>query len=216
MRTGDPSALLGVARAQAFRARLEPAHAAEAWREAGRAAEVALQRVAPDFAAAVARGESPARAAARVGAGGAEPLYYLGLAGMGMAQERGMSAVLAVRGGAMALLERAAELDETVDRGGPRRALGAWRATLPSAAGGGAAAARRELARARALFPAEPFTDLEEARTLAVLLQDRDRFDALLRGVQTHDEARVPERAPEARLARKLALELAARRDRLF
>jgi hypothetical protein len=127
-----------------------------------------------------------------------------------------MAAVLAVRDGARAMMERAAALDETVDYGGPRRALGAWLATIPSAAGGGAAAARRELERARALDPDYQLTRVREAETLAVLLQDAQRFDALLDAVLAFDPARRPEIAPENRLAQRLARDLKARRGRLF
>jgi hypothetical protein len=135
---------------------------------------------------------------------------------MGMAQSRGMSAVLAVREAARALMQRAAELDERVDHGGPRRALGAWLATLPSAAGGGAAAARAQLERARALSPVYQLTKVRDAEVLAVLLQDAARFDALLREVLAFDVAAAPEIAPENRLAQRLARALVARRDRLF
>jgi TRAP transporter T-component len=216
LRPGDPAADVPLARAQAFRAQSSPREAREAWREASRAAERALRAAAPAFAEAIDRGEEPARAAASVSARGAEPLYWLALATMGMAQARGMAAVLAVKDAARAMMERAAALDEKVDHGGPRRALGAWLATIPSAAGGGAAAARQQLERARALAPDYQLTRVREAESLAVLLQDAPRFDALLDAVLAYDVARRPEIAPENRLAQRLARDLKARRDRLF
>lgn len=213
---GDPAPLLALARAEAYRALAAPAAARDAWRESSRAAEGALRLVAPAFAQALERGEDAARAAGQVGASGAEPLYSLSLAVMGMAQARGMAAVLAVKDAARAMMARAAELDERLDSGGPRRALGAWLATLPSAAGGGAAASRAQFERARALAPLCQLTRVREAQTLAVLIQDRQRFDALLQEVLAFDESRAPAIAPENRIAKQLARELLARRDRLF
>ena len=212
----DAGALLALARAEAFRARAAPGDAREAWHEASSAAERALRVLAPPFAEAVARGEDPSRAAARVEAPAAEALYWLALATMGGAQARGMAAALAVKDAARAMMERAAALDERVDFGGPRRALGAWLATLPSAAGGGAARAREQLDRARTLAPAYQLTDVVDARVLAVLLQDRARFDALLARVLAFDDASAPEMGPENRLAKAQARALVARRDRLF
>jgi hypothetical protein len=219
LRAGDVSARLGIARAQAFRARASPAEAREAWRDCARAAEEALEAVAPGFAEALEKGDKGqdmAHAAAAVNARGAEPLYWMALATMGMAQERGMVALLAVKDAARAMMERAGELDERIDYGGPRRALGAWLATLPSAAGGGAAAARRQLEKALALFPAYQLTRVIDAQVLAVLLQDKARFEAELNQVLAFDESKAPEIGPENRLAKKLARELLARRGRLF
>ncbi len=216
LRPGDAAAPLALARAQAYRALAMPAAAQDAWREASRAAERALRSAVPSFAAAIDRGDAPARAAARAEAPGAEPLYWLALATMGMAQARGMAAVLAVKDDARTMMERAAELDQRIDFAGPRRALGVWLATIPSAAGGGAGAARAQFERARSLFPAYQLNLVRDAETLAVLLQDRGRFEALLGEVLSFDEARAPEIAPENRLAKKLARSLMARRDRLF
>jgi hypothetical protein len=87
---------------------------------------------------------------------------------------------------------------------------------VPSAAGGGAAAARAELERARAIAPAYQLTRVRDAEVLAVLLQDGARFDALLQEVLASDPERSPEIAPENRLAQRLARDLLKRRDRLF
>lgn len=213
---GDPAAELGLARALAFRAQAEPGVAGEAWPAAARAAERALRRLAPAFAAAVDAGAAPAEAAARVEAPGAEPLYWLALATWSSAQQKGVSALLAVKDAALAMMERAAALDERVDFGGPQRALGAWRASLPGPAGGGAAAARTHFERARAVAPAYQLTRVREAETLCVLLQDRARFEALIGEVLAADEAALPEAAPENRLAKRLAEGLRARAGRLF
>jgi len=216
LRPADGAPLVALARAHAFHALSTPAAARDAWREASRAAERALRLAAPAFAAATDGGDDPARAAPSVGAAAAEPLYWVAVATMGMAQARGMSAVLAAKDAARGMMERAAELDERLDHGGPRRSLGAWLATIPSAAGGGAAAARKELDRALSLDPAYQLTRVRDAETLAVLLQDRKRFEGLLGDVLAFDEARAPGIAPENRLAKRLARELLARRDRLF
>ena len=216
LRPDDPAPLLALARAQAFRAQAAPGEAAAAWREAATAAERALRLVAPAAAEALARGGDLAGSARGIAAPAAGPLYWLALATMGMAQARGMAAVLAVKDEARAMMERAAELDERIDHGGPRRALGTWLATVPSAAGGGAAAARVQLDRARALAPDYQLTRVSDAAVLAVLLQDRARFEALLGEVLASDDAPAPAIAPENRLARRLARELLARRDRLF
>jgi hypothetical protein len=216
VRPGDPAALLALARAQAYRAQANPTAARDAWREASRAAEQALRTTAPAYAEAVDRGEDPGRAAAKVDRAGAPALYWLALATMGMAQARGMVAVLAVKDAARAMMERATALDERTDFAGPRRALGAWLATLPSAAGGGAAAARAQFDRARSLFPQYQLARVRDAEVLAVLLQDRKRFETALGEVLAFDDARAPGIAPENRLAKRLARELLSRKDRLF
>jgi TRAP transporter TatT component family protein len=212
----DREPLLLLARAQAFRAQAWPGQAREAWREAAGAAERALGMAAPAFTQRVAGGEPAWRAAAAVEKSGAEALYWLGLSTLGMGQARGAAALLAVKDEAQALLARAAALDEGVDSGGPRRALGALLATVPSAAGGGARAARAELERALALAPDYQLTRVRDAGVLAVLLQDGARFDALLAEVLSFDVSRAPDLAPENRLAQRLARDLVKRRDRLF
>jgi hypothetical protein len=216
LRPGDARAEIPLARAQAFRAQSRPDEALDAWREAAAAAERALRAAAPAWAEATDRGQDPARTVALVRSTGAEALYWFALATMGSAQARGMIAVLAVRDAARAMMERAAELDERVDHGGPRRALGAWLAALPSAAGGGPGAAREEFERARALAPSYQLARVREAETLAVLLQDRQRFEALLKAVLAFDASAAPEIGPENRLAKRLARDLLARRDTLF
>lgn len=213
---GDPRAELALARALAFRALAEPGTAAEAWPAAARAAERALRRLSPPFGVAVDAGAAPGEAAAKVEAPGAEGLYWLALATWSSAQAKGVSALLAVKDAALAMMERAAALDERVDMGGPPRALGAWRAALPPAAGGGAQAARASFERSRAIAPAYQLTRVREAETLCVLLQDRARFQELLGEVLAADEAALPAAAPENRLAKKLARALLARADRLF
>lgn len=213
---GDPAAELRLARAHAFRALSDPAAAAAAWPAAARAAERALRRLSPAFAEAVDAGKPPAEAAARVEPPGAEGLYWLALATWSSAQRKGVAALLAVKDAALAMMERAAALDERVDFGGPERALGAWRASLPGPAGGGVAAARAHFERARGLAPGYQLTRVREAETLCVLLQDKARFEALLSEVLVADEAALPEAAPENRLAKRFAEALRARRGRLF
>ena len=216
LRPGEAAPLLALARASAFRAQALPGTARDAWRDASGAAEQALRIASPAFAAAIDRGEDPGRASAKVERSGAAPLYWLALSTMGMAQARGMAAVLSVKDGARAMMERAAALDERVDFAGPRRALGAWLATLPSAAGGGAGAARSQFDRARSLFPEYQLARVRDAEVLAVLLQDRKRFEAALGEVLAFDDGRAPAIAPENRLAKKLARDLLARKERLF
>ncbi len=212
----EATALLALARAHAYRALAVPASAEDAWREVSRAAERALKIAGPTLADVIDRGDTPARIAAKVDAHGAEPLYWLALATMGMAQARGIAAVLAVKDEARAMMERVAALDDRIDFAGPHRALGVWLATIPSAAGGGAGAARAQFERARSLFPAYQLNQVRDAETLAVLLQDRKRFEVLLGQVLAFDAASMPEIAPENRLAKSLARKLLARRDRLF
>jgi len=218
LRPGDPDAELRLARAEALRglAAQDPARAREAWDASARAAERALRRLSPAWAEAIDRGEDPAAAAARVDAGGAAALYYLAQGSMRAAQATGYAAVLAVKDAALAMMSRAAELDERLDAAGPHRALGAWRAALPIAAGGGAAASRAHFERARALFPDDPLGRVAEAETYAVLVQDEALFRRLLGEVLAQDPARDPARAPEARIARRRAQELLDRKARLF
>ena len=217
-RPRDAGAELRLSRAEAFQAlsRPDPGRARESWLASARAAERALRQLAPAFAEAVDWGDDPAAAVAGVDASGAEPLYLLAQGTMRAAQATGYAAVLAVKDSALAMMARAAELDERVDAAGPHRALGAWRAALPIAAGGGASAARAHFDRARELYPDDLLARVAEAETLAVLLQDSVRFDALLAEVSAFDPARDPERAPENRLAKQRAGELAKRRARLF
>ena len=217
-RPSDPTAEVRLARTEAFRARAAaaPAVAREAWEASARAAERALRSVAPAWADAVDRGDDPAAAAARVDAAGAEPLYWLALGTMRVAQATGYAAVLAVKDAALAMMSRAAELDERVDAAGPHRALGAWRAVLPVAAGGGAAASRAHFDRARVLAPDDPLRLVAEAETWAVLVQDAGRFEALLAEALAFDPARAPARAPEAAIAKRRAKALLERKARLF
>jgi hypothetical protein len=131
------------------------------------------------------------------------------------AQATGYAAVLAVKDAALAMAARAAELDERVDAAGPHRALGAWRAALPLAAGGGAAASRAHFERARALAPEDLLGPVAEAETYAVLVQDEALFERLLREViETAGPADA--RSPENEVARRRAKELLARKARLF
>ncbi len=213
---GDPAAELRLARAEAFRALADGSSAKDAWSIASRAGERALRRMVPGWAEAVDAGALPGEVAPKVGPPGAEALYWLALASFSGAQMRGFAAVLAVKDAALAMMQQAAALDETLDNAGPHRALGAWIASLPIAAGGGAAASRKHFDRARALAPAYLLTRVREAETLCVLLQDRRRFEALLGQVLAFDEAAVPSVAPENRIAKQRARELLARKERLF
>jgi hypothetical protein len=221
LRPGDPVAETWLARAEGFGALAadgaEEARAAGAgWDASARAAERALAGLAPAFAAAVRAGRLPAEAAALVEAPGAEPLYWLALGRMGAAQARGHLAVLAVREHVVPLMARAAALDERLERGGPLRALGAWSALLPVAAGGGVPEARARFARAAELFPGEPWRRVAEAGSLAVLLQDGAAFDRLLGEVLAAPPDPDPATAPELALARRRAAALLARRSSLF
>ena len=214
----DPLAEVRLARAQAFlaRAEVDPGRSRDAWQATARAAEIALRQLSPTFAEGIDRGDDPTAVVASVTAAGAEPLYYLALGTMKAAQSKGYAAVMAVKDGALAMMSRAAELDERLDAAGPHRALGSWRAVLPVAAGGGASAARAHFDRARALAPEDQIAKVSEAETLAVLLQDGARFDALLSEVASYDLTRDPERAPENQLAKRSAAALAQQRARLF
>lgn len=214
----EAGAWVRLARAEAFQALsdADAARARESWLASARSAERALRQLAPSFAKAVDRGDHPADAAAGVDVAGAEPLYLLAQGSMRAAQTSGYAAVLAVKDSALAMMSRAAQLDERVDAAGPHRALGTWLAALPIAAGGGAGASAAHLERARALAPDDLLGRVGEAETLAVLLQDGARFDALLAEVEAYDLARDPARAPENRIAKRLAAALAQRRARLF
>jgi hypothetical protein len=217
-RPGDPPVELRLARAEAYRGLSAPTPAAarEAWDASARAAERALRRLAPPWAEAIDRGEEPAAAAARVDASAAEALYLLAQGAMRAAQATGYAAVLAVKDAALGMMARAADLDERVDAAGPHRALGAWRAALPVAAGGGAAAARAHFDRARALAPEDQLARVAEAETWAVLVQDPARFEQLLEAVLAFDLGRDPARAPENAIAKRRAKDLLDRKARLF
>ncbi len=215
-RPGQPEIELRLARGEGFRALAAelPAEALAAHDASSRAAERALAALTPRFAEALAEGRSTSAAAALVDGPGAEPLYWLAVGRLGVAQGTGPAAVLAVKDHALPLLQRAATLDETLEAGGPLRALGAWSAMLPAAAGGGVAAARARFDRAAQLFPDEPWRRVEEARTLAVLLQDRAAFERLLGEVLAAPAAL--ERAAEQAVARRRAREWLDKKARLF
>jgi hypothetical protein len=211
---GEPAVELRLARAEAFRALENPAEASDAWIRASRAAERALRRLSPRWAAAVDAGE-PVEAAAQVDESGAEALYWLALAAWSGAQAKGFSAILAVKDVALASMERAAELDGTTDCAGPHRALGAWKAALPAAVGGGADRARIHFEKALSLGPRCRLTRLREAETLFVLLQDKKEFESALEEVLSSADA-DPRWAPEDAIARRMARELLTREPRLF
>ena len=230
----EPSADLAAARAAARLALRDPAAAPAAWADVSAAAERALRRQAPAWAEAVDAGGDAGAAAARVDAVGAEALYWLALASWEGARARGFAALLSVKDFAFRSMERVAAIDERIDHAGPRRALGAWRAGLPAAVGGGAAASRAEFARAREIAPSCPWNRVQEAATLRVLLQDREGFEALLGEVLAAPAAAGPgaaaspgspprgaddeasRRAEEEEAARRAARDLRARADRLF
>jgi len=216
-RPGDPAAELPLARAEAFRAlgAEGPAEARAAHDASARAAERALATLAPAFTAAVRAGRPAAEAAPLLEAPAAEALYWLALGRMGAAQATGPAAVLAVKDHLLPLMLRAAALDERLERAGPLRALGAWSAMLPVAAGGGAAEARHRFARAASLFPDEPWRRVAEAASLAVLLQDGAAFDRLLGEVLALPDGDAAS-APELALARGRARALLDKRSRLF
>jgi hypothetical protein len=218
LRPGDPEAELALARAEGFRAlaAVTSAEQREAHEASARAAERALATLAPAFTAALRAGRPPAEAAPLAEGPAAEPLYWLALGRMGVAQATGPAAVLAVKDHLLPLMARAATLDERLERGGPLRALGAWSAMLPVAAGGGAALARRRFDRAAELFPDEPWRRVAEAGSLAVLLQDRAAFDRLLGEVLALPDPGQPGTAPELQLARRRARALLDKRASLF
>ena len=210
----DPAVELRLARAEAFRALADPASARAAWLASSRAAERALRRLSPAWAAAVEAGDLVG-APSRVGPEGAEALYWLALGTWSSAREKGLAALLAVKDPALSAMERAASLDGTVDCAGPHRALGAWAAALPVAVGGGVARSRRHFEQARELGPGCLLTPVAEAGSLLVLLQDRGAFERTLAGVEGAGDA-DPRWAPENEVARRLARELRARAARLF
>jgi hypothetical protein len=218
LRPGDPAVELWLARAEGFRAlaATDPAELRAAHDASSRAAERALRTLAPPFAAAVEAGRPAGEAAALVEPSGAEALYWLALGRMGVAQATGHIAVLAVKTPVLALMSRALTLDERVDRGGPLRALGAWAAMLPVAAGGGAELSRARFVRAAELFPDEPWRKLAEATSLCVLLQDGPAFERLLGEVLAATPAADPARAPELALAQRRARAWLDKRSGLF
>jgi hypothetical protein len=215
---GGPVAELRLARAEALWAQgtASSAEARRGWDASSRAAERALRSSAPEFAAAVDRGDDAVVAAGTVPSAGAEPLYWLAVGRLRVAQATGPMAVMVVKDVVLGLLERVVALDERVDRAGPHRWLGGLRAALPAAAGGGVARAREHFERARSLAPEDPFGPVLEAETLAVLLQDGARFDALLAEVASRDPSAEPTLAAEIVAARRMAEALAARRAKLF
>jgi hypothetical protein len=207
---------LSTARAEALRALEEPGSAEEAWRACAEAGERALRLVSPAWAAAVDRGDDAIEAAKKLPEAAAEPLYWTALGNMNLARETGFSAMLAANTLARGLMDRAAELDDTVHHGGPSRALGAWYAALPAGSGGGAKKARAFFDRARKVAPSYLLTRVEEARSYAVLVQDRGLFDRLLGEVLAFDLAKAPAVRRENAVAKREAKALRARADRLF
>jgi hypothetical protein len=211
-----PDVEVRLARAECFRALARPDAAREAWLRCSAAAERALRRLSPPFARAVDVGDDPVPALRAVELPGAEALYWMALATWSGAQIKGFAAVLAVKDVALAAMERAADLDGALDCGGPHRALGAWRAGLPVAVGGGAARSRAHFDAALAAGPSCQLNRLREAETLRVLLQDRAGFDKLLSEVAASTDGDAPRWAPENEVARRMARDLRERAPRLF
>jgi len=211
---GDPEAEIRLARAEAFRALADPDVAREAWVASSSAAERALRRLSPGWAAAVDAGDLVG-APAHVGQEGALALYWLALATWSSAQSKGLAALLAVKAPALAAMERAAALDGVLDCAGPHRALGAWTAALPAAVGGGVARSRRHFEEARARGAGCLLNRVREAESLLVLLQDRAAFGRVLSEVEGAPDV-DPLWAPENAVARRLARDLQGRAARLF
>jgi len=203
---GDAGTEIRLARAQAFRALAEPDVAREAWVASSRAAERALRKLSPGWAAAVDAGDL-AGAPARVGPEGAVALYWLALATWSSAQSKGLAALLAVKDPALAAMERAAALDGAADCAGPHRALGAWTAALPAAVGGGVARSRRHFEEAHLRGAGCLLNRVREAETLIVLFQDRAAFEKALAEVEAAADT-DPLWAPENQVARRLARDL--------
>jgi hypothetical protein len=205
-----------LARAECFRALARPEAARESWLRCSAAAERALRVLAPGFARSVDAGEDPVAAVRGIEPPGAEPLYWMALATWSAAQAKGFAAILAVKDVALAGMERAAALDGGLDCGGPHRALGAWRAALPVAVGGGASRSRAHFDAALSAGPACQLNRVREAETLRVLLQDRAGFDKLLAEVAASTDGDAPRWAPENEVARRMARDLRERAARLF
>jgi hypothetical protein len=214
LQPGDPTTEIRLARAEGFRALSEPDASREAWVATSRAAERALRKLAPGWAAAVDAGDL-AGAPARVGIEGAEPLYWLALATWSSAQAKGLAALLAVKDPALAAMERAVALDGSIDCAGPHRALGAWAAALPAAVGGGVTRSRHHFEEARTQGGACLLNRVAEAGSLLVLLQDRAAFERTLAEVEQAADV-DPRWAPENAVARRLARDLRGRAARLF
>lgn len=207
-----------LARAEALSALFAPSarEARAAWDAVSRAGERALRTLSPPFAAAIDRGDDAVEAAQRIEGAAAEPLYWLAVGRLKVAQATGPMAVMVTKDVVIGLLDRVVALDPRIDRAGPHRWLGALCAALPAAAGGGVARAREHFERARALAPEDPLRPVVEAETLAVLLQDASHFDALLAEVNALDPAKEPALAAEIKAAQRQAAALASRRTRLF
>lgn len=113
-------------------------------------------------------------------------------------------------------LLRSAEIDPSIDRGGPDRELGTFYASPPSYATRDLERAREHFERALASDPRSLPTRVARASTLAVAIQDRALFESDVRAVLEADPSAASDAAPENRLAQRRAAALLARADELF
>ena len=215
-RPGVPDVELRLARGEGFRALAAqlPAEALAAHDASSRAAERALRRLSPGFAAAVDEGRPLVEAAALVEAPGAEPLYWLALGRMGVAQGTGPAAVLAVKDPALALMSRAAVLDERLEEARSAEGLGRL---VGHAAGRGR---RRRgvgaiaLRPGRPALPEEPWRRSRRRGPWRCWSRTGPAFERLLGEVLAAPAAAG--RGPEQAVARRQAREWLDKKARLF
>jgi hypothetical protein len=133
----------------------------------------------------------------------------------GQAKEVGLVASASERRTALCLARRAADLDPRFEHAGPLRLLGRLLAQTPALIGGDLQASREAFERAQGIAPDFLFNRVDLAATWALKSQDRTAFDEAVQSALRASEGE-PEVAPENRLARERARQLAAAARALF
>jgi hypothetical protein len=122
----------------------------------------------------------------------------------------GTATLLLHRDWIIAAAQRAAELDRSVDFGGPDRVLGIVKSTLTPDLGGNYAAAQESFETAMATAPGYLPNHLEYALHWATRMRDGNLYRRLLHETADGDAEAIPLAAPENRAAKKRAKELIA------
>jgi hypothetical protein len=217
---GDVSALLLLARAQAFWCDLHagaPQQELAAHLEAGvEAAHAAVLLVAPGFARAAKRGLSLKDSLQTLGPSAAEALYWFGENQHRLAAVHGLAALLLEAADLRLIFGRVAELAPETYYGGPYRHLAELSLALPYGWSEGLKVSAAALQHAIALGPGLLQNHLVYAQRWAVKAQDYGRFRAELRLIAHAPEDLAPEIWPENELSKRAARELEGQGFELF
>lgn len=115
-----------------------------------------------------------------------------------------------------AMMERADDLDDTYNYGGPSRTWGAYYAAAPSIVGGDLAKSRAYFEKALAIAPDFFATKVLMAELYAPKANDRQLFEELLKSVIDGDPNILPDVVPEQKVEQAKARRLLAGIEQYF